>query len=94
MELNSNVKLFIVQFGRPDRGDGWYILGGSDQTFYVLASDYGSACQKAVIAYQEWKDNRPILDSDGSLAISTIGMEQDDMIGIKNVRLACDKIIY
>lgn len=93
MKITNEIKLFIVQFGKPDRGDGWISMGSSEPVFYVLALDYGSPCQKAINAYDEWKDSRPMLDSDGSLNIPQRGQEETE-IGIKNVKLACDKIIY
>lgn len=94
MQVTDQTRLYIVQFGKPDKGDGWISYRGSDEmTFYVLANSYSQACQKAELAYKEWFDNRPILDELGSLNLPQRGQD-DSPVGIKQVKLACDKIVY
>lgn len=94
MEVTNNTKLYIVQFGQPDSGDGWVSIGGrGSATFYVLANDYGNACLKAEEAYIQHLEKQPLLDFDGSLSYLT-KQQNEAPIGIKSIKLACEKIIF
>lgn len=82
MEIMPNQKLYIVEFGKPDK-PGFSGFGNTDY-IYIVAETYNQAAGKALAYRKEY--GLPITSMDGSL----LGSEE---MTIKLIKLASEQVI-
>ena len=86
----KDLKLYIVEFGKPELGGMSFFGSRGPSPVFVMAKSYDEAEHKAM-AYMASKpsDKKSVIDRDGSLNIPN----GEDLM-VKSVRLACDEIIW
>ena len=84
----EGLKLFIVEFGKPDMGNYISFGGGGQCPLFVMARTYDEAANKAMLFAESKSDKQSVVGYDGSLNIST------EELKIKTVKLACDEIVW
>lgn len=93
MNLTSEHKLFIVEFGKPDVG-GYNLympINTLNTPVYVIAKSYDEAASKAIFFKEaELEKNPSVIGPDGSLNISPDG---DHRNTIKAIKLVSDRLI-
>lgn len=88
MKVSQRQKLFIVEFGKPDKGNWISFSSGGLEPIFVIAESYDEAASKA-IEYAETKvENKSVVDNDDSLK------GEPNKLTIKSIKLCCEEFIY
>jgi len=87
----TDLKIFLVEFGKPDLGS-YVSFGQKQDPVFVVAKSFDEASQKAFVYAENRLNNeksKSILDSDGSLRLDTTEVE----LQIKSVKIVFNEII-
>ena len=87
----ADLKIFLVEFGKPDLSS-YVSFGQKQDPVFVVAKSFDEASQKAFVYAENRLNNeksKSILDSDGSLRLDTTEVE----LQIKSVKIVSNEII-
>jgi hypothetical protein len=88
MKNNANLKIFLVEFGKPDLSH--FIGFGNNQDYvFVIAETYDDAAQKALLfAENNTRKSESIIDIDGSLRL-----QESTCLQVKSIKIVANEII-